>query len=312
MAKKKKEEENKALTLYTIKLDSEQMEKLKQYLDYHLWEYYEVDHALFGFKNDKINVVGYKSGKLVVQGKKTEEFVTNILEPEITKNPLLGYDEVHHPEWFELHAGMDESGKGDLFGPLVAATVIADGDMVRGWIDKGIRDSKAIGSDRAILDLEKKIRATKGVIIETAWANMGKYNELYTKFGNLNKMLAWFHARALETALDKKMAPWGLLDQFSKQPLTKGFLKTHKGFDLRQRTKAESDPVVAAASIIARAQYVKAIQRLEEDAGISIPKGAGHQAANALRKLVEKFGPECVDRYVKTHFKTVNEVLGSR
>ena len=311
MAKKKQEEEKKALTLYTIKLDSGQMEKLKQHLDYHLWEYYEVDHALFGFRNDKINVVGYKSGKLVVQGKKTEDFITNILEPEITKTPLLGYDEVHHPEWFELHAGMDESGKGDLFGPLVTATVIADGDMVRDWIKKGIRDSKAIGSDRAILDLEKKIRATKGVIIETAWANMVKYNELYTKFGNLNKMLAWFHARALETALDKKQVPWGLLDQFSKQPLTRGFLKTHKGFDLRQRTKAESDPVVAAASIIARAQYVKSIQRLEEESGMKIPKGAGKQAADALRKLVEKFGPGCVHHYAKVHFKTVAEVLGS-
>ena len=311
MANKKQEEDKKSLSLYTIKLDSGQMEKLKQLLDYHLWEYYEVDHALFGFRNDKVNVVGYKSGKLVVQGKKTEDFITNILEPEITKNPLLGYDEVHHPEWFELHAGMDESGKGDLFGPLVAATVIADGNMVREWIDKGIRDSKAVGSDRAILDLEKKIRGTKGVIIETAWANMVKYNELYSKFGNLNKMLAWFHARALETALDKKMAPWGLLDQFTKQPLTKGFLKTHKSFDLRQRTKAESDPVVAAASIIARAQYVKAIQRLEEESGMKIPKGAGKQAADALRDLVEKFGPGCVHRYTKVHFKTVAEVLGS-
>jgi len=301
----------KKTSLYTIKLDDKQLEKLKEHLDYHLWEFYEVDHALFAFKGDKVNVVGYKSGKLVIQGKKTEEFIVNILEPEITGDPRLGYDEVHHPEWFEPHAGMDESGKGDLFGPLVVATVVADRTMVEAWMEAGIKDSKSVTSDKRILVLEKVIRNTKGVVVETAWANMGKYNELYAKFGNLNKLLAWLHARALESALDKKMVPWALLDQFTKQPITKGFMKTHTQFDLRQRTKAESDPVVAAASIIARAQFVKIIQKLEEQAGITIPKGSGHQAAAALAELIRKFGPECAPEYVKMHFKTASEVINA-
>ncbi|MCG8528478.1 MAG: ribonuclease HIII [Opitutales bacterium] len=301
----------KPKSLYTIKLTPDQMEKLKGYLDHHLWSYYEVDHALFGFKGDKVNVVGYKSGKLVIQGKKTEDFVTNILEPEITKEALLGYDEVHHPEWFEAHAGLDESGKGDLFGPLVVATVIADGDMVREWMAKGIRDSKSVTSDRKIFDLEKQIRETKGVIIETAWANMPKYNKLYSKIGNLNKLLAWFHARALENALDKRMVDWGLLDQFTKQPLTQRLLKKHSGFDLKQRTKAEEDPVVAAASIIARAQYVKSIKKLEEAAGVTLPKGSGAQAKKALGELIAKIGKDEIHQFAKLHFKTVAEVTGS-
>ena len=221
----------------------------------------------------------------------------------------LGYDEVHHPEWFEPHGGMDESGKGDLFGPVVVATVIADKGMAEQWIAAGIKDSKSVSSDKKILALEKEIRQTKGVVVETAWANMRKYNELYTKFGNLNKLLAWLHARALETALDKKQVPWALLDQFTKQPITKGFLKTYKQFDLRQRTKAESDPVVAAASIIARAQYVKTIQKLEENAGMTIPKGSGSIAKNAFSELVKKLGPDSAPDYVKMHFKTASEVL---
>jgi ribonuclease HIII len=299
----------KQKTLYTLKIEPEQMEKLKVYLDHHLWSYYEVEHAVFGFKGDKVNVVGYKSGKLVVQGKKTEDFVINILEPEITKTPLLGYDEVHHPEWFETHAGMDESGKGDLFGPLVVATVIADAEMIRYWMDAGIKDSKSVTSDQKILDLEKTIRKTEGVVVETAWANLSKYNELYQKFGNLNKLLAWFHARALETALDKRSVEWGMLDQFSKQPITKSYLKKHTDFDLRQQTKAEADPVVAAASIVARAQYVKSIKKLEETAGIEIPKGSGANAKQALVKVIQKFGPESVSEYAKCHFKTVGEAL---
>jgi ribonuclease HIII len=298
-------------TLYTIALTPEQMESLKRNLDRRLWAFYEVDHAAFAFKGDKVNVVAYKSGKLVVQGKQTESFVTNILEPEVTKSPQLGYDEVHHPEWYEPHAGMDESGKGDLFGPLVVATVIADGEMVRTWMQKGVKDSKAIGSDQRIFDLEKIIRTTQGVVVETAFAGMPKYNELYAKFNNLNRLLAWFHARALEAALNRRLVPWGLLDQFSKQPITASFLKEHKGFDLRQRTKAESDPVVAAASIIARAQYVRAIRALEEQAGMEIPKGSGSQAAQALRELVAKKGRDCTSAFVKEHFKTVAEVVGS-
>ncbi len=285
------------------------MQQLKEYLDYHLWEYYEVEHAVFGFKGDKVNVVGYKSGKLVVQGKKTEDFVINILEPEITKEPLLGYDEVYNPEWFELHAGLDESGKGDFFGPVTVATVIADGDMVRSWMDQGIRDSKSVTSDKAVFALEKIIKNTKGVVIETAFANMVKYNELYVKFGsNLNKLLGWLHARALEAALDKREVPWGMLDQFSKQPITQGFIKKYKNFDLKMQTKAEADPVVAAASIVARATYVRQLQKLEEISGIEIPKGAGHQAEAAAQKIANKFGRNRMNEFVKTHFKTLQKI----
>ena len=131
--KSKKEAEGpKKKTSYTLKLTQDQLDRLGEILEAKGWEFYDVAYALFGFKGEQVNVVGYQSGKLVVQGKKTEEFVTHILEPEITQDPQMGYEEIHHPEWFEPHAGIDESGKGDLFGPLVSATVIADGDMVRG------------------------------------------------------------------------------------------------------------------------------------------------------------------------------------
>ncbi|HOO92552.1 MAG TPA: DUF3378 domain-containing protein, partial [Opitutales bacterium] len=188
-------------TLYSIKLTSDQIEKLRKRLIAAQWEPFEVEYSAIAFKGNKVNVVAYTSGKTVIQGKETEAFISEILEPEITGEALLGYDEVHHPEWYEPHAGLDESGKGDLFGPVVAATVIADGDMVRDWIKAGIRDSKSVSSDKQIFALEKIIRGTDGVIVETAFAGMPKYNELYAKFRNLNRLLAWFHARALENAL---------------------------------------------------------------------------------------------------------------
>lgn len=309
----KEDEGPKVKKMYTIKLEQEQMDKLADRLENDrsgLWFHYDVAYSLFAFKGDGVNVVGYQSGKLVVQGKKTEDFVRDILEAEITGDPRLGYDEVHNPEWFELHAGCDESGKGDLFGPLITACVIADGDMVRQWLELGVADSKKL-SDNSILRLDKEIRKTKGVVIETAFARMPKYNDLYYKFDkNLNKLLAWYHGKSLNAALEKRPAPWGLLDQFTKQKLVDAYVKERKDFKLISRTKAESDPVVAAASIVARAVYVREMKRLSDEAGEELIKGASGKVLEQAKKIVETKGADALKNFAKMHFKTAYEAQG--
>ncbi|MBO7521521.1 MAG: DUF3378 domain-containing protein, partial [Opitutales bacterium] len=107
--------EPKKKTLYTHPIDARQMKKLEAWLNSHLWAPYKVEYSAFAYKNRDTNVVAYKSGKLVVQGKGTEDFVMFVLEPEIFGVAEFGYEEAHHPEWYEAHAGIDESGKGDLF-----------------------------------------------------------------------------------------------------------------------------------------------------------------------------------------------------
>lgn len=303
------ETEPKKKTVYTLKLDAAKMAKLQAYCQgRHDYAPYEVDYAQFAYKGPDFNLVAYTSGKLVIQGKGTEEFVQNVLEPEVTGDPRLGYDEIHHPDWFEPHAGLDESGKGDLFGPLVSACVIADGDMVRKWREAGLQDSKKM-SEAAILRLDRIIRGTRGVVIETTVAGMRRYNEMMARPGaNLNKLLAWYHARCLERALAKKTVPWGLLDQFSKQPLTQRELKV-KDFDLRMRTKAEEDPVVAAASVVASAEFTRAMKNLGARFGEPLPKGAGAPAKEAARAVLKKLGPDALPDFVKMHFKTTAEVL---
>jgi ribonuclease HIII len=295
--------------MYTIKLGDAEADKLEGWCKARGWGEYEVAYARFAFKGPKINLVMYSSGKLVVQGKMTQDFVQDVLEPEITLSAELGYDEVHHPEWFEPHAGMDESGKGDLFGPVVCATVIADGDMVRKWMDAGIKDSKKI-TDKQIVFLERLILKTKGVVVEKSFCSMSKYNELMARpRANLNKLIAWLHAKALEAALDKRQVPWGMLDQFSKQPLVQKQLK-RKDFDLRMETKAESDPVVAAASIIARAEFLRQMGKLSTGFGEELLKGAGAATKAQGEKLVEKLGPNRLGEFAKMHFKTSYEILG--
>ena len=301
--------QTKKKTSYTLKLTGEQMDKLSKALEGRGWPTREVPYARHAFNGDGVRVVAYESGKLVVQGGKTEDFVSNILEAEVTGEFLLGYEEVNNPEWFDPHAGLDESGKGDLFGPVVSACVVADGDMVRKWMEAGIRDSKTI-TDGAIVKMAKQIKETQGVVVKTAYSGMPKYNELYDKFGqNLNKLLAWLHGRALLDALEVRQPKWGLLDQFSKQPLVQQYVKD-SSFDLQMRTKAEEDPVVAAASIIARATWLEQMKKLEELSGRTLPKGSGAQAKQAARELFKQLGEERMGEFCKLHFKTAYEAMG--
>jgi ribonuclease HIII len=307
-AKKEAEEKPKVTSLYTIKLDDAQMEKVRDICDQRYWERYEVNYARFAFKGPKLNVVGYESGKLVLQGKDTEDFIINTLEPEVTKEVKFGYDEVLHPEWYESHAGMDESGKGDFFGTVVAACVIADRPHIEAWIKEGIRDSKKI-TDSRILKLDKIIRDTKGVVVKTAFCSQNKYNELMGRpKANLNRLLGWLHAKALEQALSEKKVKWGLLDQFSKQDLVGKYFKD-SAFELRMRTHAEEDPVVAAASVIARAEYVRQMGKLSKRFGDNLQKGASGKVKEQALQIIEKFGVAALADFSKLHFRTAYEVV---
>jgi ribonuclease HIII len=305
----------KKLSTYTAKLDDAQMELLRGALTKRGWMPFEVAYARFAFKADhlKTNVTAYESGKIVIAGKGTEDFVRDTLEPEITRVAKLGYDEVLHPDWFESHAGLDESGKGDFFGPVVAATVIADQAAIEGWIKAGVKDSKKI-VDSQIMKLDKLIRATPGVAVETCLCGMTRYNELMARpYANLNSLLAWQHATAVTRALGRKPVAWGLLDQFSKQPLVQRELKKKgvPGFELRMRTKAEEDPVVAAASVVARAEFVRQLHELSLRFGAKLQKGAGPLVKVQAAAIIERFGVRALGDFAKLHFRTAYEVVAA-
>jgi ribonuclease HIII len=298
----------KKISMYTAKLSDEQMEQIRVYCKSRMWEPFDVDYARFAFKGQKINVTAYNSGKLVVAGKETEEFVVDFIEPEVIKEARLGYDAVHHPDWFEWHAGMDESGKGDFFGPVVTACVIAGPTQVEAWMKAGVRDSKSIVDSR-ILALDKMIRETSGAVAKTCFCGMEKYNELMGRpRANLNKLLAWQHSKSLAEALGQKKVPWGLLDQFSKKDLVSEYFKDAT-FELRMRTKAEEDPVVAAASIVARAEYVRAMRKLSNEFGENLQKGASARVREQAHKIIETKGAPALRQFAKLHFKTAYEVV---
>ena len=304
----------KKLASYTLKVTDEQLTKLGALLSAKGWERFDVAYARFAFRNDaaKVNVTGYESKKVVIAGKGTEEFVTMVLEPEITGAPKLGYDEVLHPDWFEDHAGCDESGKGDFFGPLIAATVIGSRSMIEKWRAAGAQDSKKITESR-ILELDRIIRETPGVVVKLIQArDMRQYNSLMgTRFRSQNQILAFEHARALQDALTEKRVPWGLLDQFTEDPLVQRELTKLgvTGFELRMRTKAEEDPVVAAASIVARAEYVRQMNALSRRFGAPLQKGANSMVKAQAHEIITRMGADALRDFAKLHFRTAYEVV---
>jgi ribonuclease HIII len=302
------------LTSYTKPLTAPQAAKLRGLLEERGYEFETKPYCLYAATKGKVNVLVYEKGpKVVVQGKETEDFVTNLLEPEVLGAAELGYEEVHFPEMFQPHIGVDESGKGDFFGPLVIAGVYVDGDVARALRAVGAVDSKKISSDDRIEKVAAEIRKVPGLVSEVIQIGPERYNELYAKFGNLNRLLAWGHAKVIENLLEKVPGcPRAVSDQFANPAVLQRALQARgKGIELVQRTKAESDPAVAAASILARESFVLWLRRKGDALQIALPKGVSPQVKDNARLLVAREGAEGLSRVAKMHFKTALEVCPS-
>jgi ribonuclease HIII len=304
-------ENEKPLTLYTSPLTVEQAAKLRTILEADGYKFEPKPYTLYYGVKDRLNVAVYKKGpKVVLQGKGTQEFVTFRLEPEVLGEAKLGYEDVLNPEMFAPHFGVDESGKGDFFGPLVIAGCYTDRGITRHLMEAGIQDSKRIGSDQRIRQLAAIIRQTQGAVQSVVAIGPERYNQMYRKFGNLNRLLAWGHARVIENLLELRPdCPRALSDQFANPALIKrALLEKGRAIQLDQRTKAESDVAVAAASILARERFIDGLRTLGKEFQKELPRGASAQVKLVARELVAAQGPEILERIAKTHFKTAAEI----
>jgi ribonuclease HIII len=205
--------------------------------------------------------------------------------------------------------GSDESGKGDYFGPLVVAAVALTADNWRVLETLGVQDSKKLSDGRAT-SLAAEIRA--GFPHEIVVIMPPRYNELWTKFGsNVNRLLAWAHARAIEQVVEREpRAVAAVADQFGDESLIRDALfKRGRELRLVQMPRAERDPAVAAASILARAEFLRRLDRLGKETGLRLPKGASAAVEAAARALVSSGGAGVLDEVAKVHFKTTQRVV---
>lgn len=263
-------------------------------------------YTIFSAKKKGVSCTLYQSGKLMVQGKEMAEFIEFYLEPQILGSFSFSYQELDLDTTARI--GIDESGKGDFFGPLCVAGLYAEGPAVAQLKKLGVKDSKAL-SDSTIIKIGNKIRTE--YVHHIVRINPSKYNELYAQFKNLNHLLAWGHATAIEQLVARTGCHHVIVDQFADERVVQRALNRKKmEVNLFQRHRAEEDLVVAGASILARQTFLEALAQLSEKYKIKIPKGASAEVIKVGKKLVEEYGSEILEQTGKMHFKTLDVILG--
>ena len=206
--------------------------------------------------------------------------------------------------------GTDESGKGDYFGPLVIAAFFMPEGQEQVLRELGVKDSKRTSDARCREIAETLKRGYPFYSVVTVGPE--KYNELWEKLRNLNRLLAWGHARAIENILERVPAGKAVTDQFGDERFVRNaLLQKGREIELVQMPRAEEDPAVAAASILARAEFLTRLHFLSKDVGFELPKGASDLVEAAAVRLVRAKGPGILERVAKTHFKTTVRVLAA-
>lgn len=206
-----------------------------------------------------------------------------------------------------LTIGIDESGKGDFFGPLVTAAFLAPDSEEAVLRGMGVRDGKQI-SENKILTVDEKLRAAYPhsiLLIRPA-----EYNELYKRIKNLNLLLADCHARVIGSILKDHTADQAVSDKFGKAELVERALVNHScEVKLIQLERGERIVQVAAASILARAAFIRWMKEAADKLQMDVPRGASSLVDAAGRKIVERHGMEMLPQLAKLHFKNYQRAI---
>jgi len=256
---------------------------------------------------DKIKIQVYfgKNGvKVVLQGNpesKIYDEVNTLISGDLKLN--FGKDDPAEPDEY---IGTDESGKGDYFGPLVTSAVYINRQIKTELLQMNVKDSKEL-YDSQIDFIAERIKKVKGLVYETILITPQKYNSLYEKFGNLNKLLNWAHSKCIENLFEKTGCDSVISDKFSKEVL-QASIKLSGKIHITQIHKAEKYTAVAAASILARNEFNKWFEQ-KKSIGLDLQKGASDLVIKIAREIVEKHGKNSLNELVKLHFKTSQKIF---
>ncbi|HVL47420.1 MAG TPA: ribonuclease HIII [Candidatus Thermoplasmatota archaeon] len=263
-------------------------------------------HAFFLARSRGVTATFYESGKLLATGPRAEAFAADLAR---RLGLAAGAPRPEPPAGriFVPRAGLDESGKGDYFGPLVVAAVAIPTHAVeRDLVARGVADSKTV-EDARCLALDEAIRASAPA--EVVVFEPEDYNARHARSRNLNLILAEGHARALEGLLARHPVDVAIADQFGAASLIENaLLERGRRVTLEQRVRAESDPAVAAASLVARATFLRALADLSDRWGVRLAKGAGPPVIESGRAFVRRHGRDALAKVAKVHFATTGSL----
>ncbi len=271
----------------------------------------------------RVPVIYFYSGKALIQGKpgelqtklKTWWDARNASSPQLAESAATQSSLTESPTntptanfTGRARIGLDESGKGDYFGPLVIGAVYVDDQTEDKLIALGVRDSKLL-TDKRMLAMAEELKALCPHFVVPIQPK--RYNELYAKVKNLNRLLAWGHAWTLENMLEKVSCDLAVVDKFGDESyLRKALREKGREITIVQQTHAEEDTAVAAASILARAEFVRRMEQLSKRVGKALPKGASDPSIVTVgRELVAEHGKDILAEIAKLHFKTTEVIL---
>lgn len=301
-------------TLPTLQIKPDRFNELRQYLESLGFAFEERPYQVFLARKSSAVINLFNSGK-ITWGGSDEKLLTTLYEYIITNFDAT----VHEKEEKKLEPlnlqgariGTDEVGKGDYFGPLVIAGALVDQETEKILQKIGVKDSKTL-SDTTISNMASQIRKILGLKkYEVITISPLKYNILYKKMKNVNKILGWGHARLIENLLsngiDCKLA---VADQFGDPGYIRDALMSKgRHIELIQAHKAERDIAVATASVLARDKFLRKMEELAETYQIEFPKGASN-VVEFGKKLILQYGSEILANVAKLHFATTHQITG--
>ncbi|MBP1895422.1 ribonuclease HIII [Paenibacillus lactis] len=269
------------------------------------------------WKSSNVAITLYSTGKVLFQGKEADQWFTKVSDilgnaTELRQTSIIEDEHSLNTTYNGTpRVGIDESGKGDFFGPIVTAAFLIKDEKQETAVEMlGVRDSKTLTDNRvSLLASELKKFGTYEIIL----ISPSRYNQLWSKMGNVNKILAWSHARALENILSKYSVALAISDQFGDEYLIKNaLLENGKKINLVQMHKAESDLAVAAASILARDAFVKQLNLIGKSVGMTLSKGVSGKVIDQGVEFYKRHGKEKLSNIAKIHFKTYDKIISSQ
>src|SRR5437773_7093326 len=310
--RKNKEFWSELMRMGTRELAKDAFEEFRAYLQAEGFSFEERPYQIFMARNFGVVVNLYSSGKVTVNGADLSRVQAVLGKLDQLGAKTVG-KEVKTPPRLEAtgtRIGTDEVGKGDYYGPLVVAGTLVTDETERQLAALGVRDSKTL-SDTTISNMAIKIRRILGSHgCEEISISPLKYNLLYQKLGNLNRILGWAHARAIENLLSNGQGcEVAVADQFGDERyIHDSLMRKGRKIKLIQVPKAERDLAVAGASVLARDLFLSKLDEMRESYQVDFPKGATH-VVEFGKKLVETHGPGVLQNVAKLHFSTTSDIL---
>jgi ribonuclease HIII len=298
----------------TLKVSSDKFSDFKAYLETSGYAFEERPYQQFLAKKPGIVVNLYTNGKLVfggadlVERQRVEEYLGSLGAADVAAKQVKEYAPI---EVSGTRIGTDEVGKGDYFGPLVIAGVVTSESQARQLQEIGVKDSKSL-SDTTVDNLAVKVRQILGSTqFQIIVINPEKYNQLHREMKTVNEILGWGHARAIENLLrDNPDCQTAITDQFGDRSyIEKALMEKGKKVNLTQTPGGEREISVAAASVLARSEFIDRMRKMGKKYGMDFPKGSTN-VIPAAERFVQKHGDRELLNVAKIDFKITRKVAG--